>query len=222
MHGWPWAAAALQHTGAAAFGGVRRSAGKQALQQAQRELGENIREGSRRWNIREGARQENIRECSRTEHRDRSRCKIDNEGVQRETAPGPELHTRCAQKLFKEALQRSSSEKLFREALQRSSSPRNKRRAPSLLCMAVRLRGGVVIPTRLSMHVATAKTVTETVTSARAHAAAARLFLAFSPQQTNSNPPFAPSPPTRLSARVAAPDTTRARQGPHRCRRNRL
>ena len=80
----------------------------------------------------------------------------------------------------------------------------------------------VVIPTRLSMHVATAKTVTETVTSARAHAAAARLFLAFSPQQTNSNTPFAPPPPTRLSARVAAPDTTRARQGPHRCRRNRL
>jgi hypothetical protein len=35
----------------------------------------------------------------------------------RETAPGPELHTRCAQKLFKEALQRSSSKKLFREAL---------------------------------------------------------------------------------------------------------
>jgi hypothetical protein len=137
-----------------AFGGVRRSAGKQALQQAQRELGENIREGSRRWNIREGARQENIRECSRTEHRDRSRCKINNEGVQRETAPRPELHTRCAQKLFKEALQRSSSEKPFKEALQRSSSPRNKRRAPSLLCMAVRLRGGVVIPTRLSMHVA--------------------------------------------------------------------
>jgi hypothetical protein len=80
----------------------------------------------------------------------------------------------------------------------------------------------VVIPTRLSMHVATAKTVTETVTSARAHAAAARLCLAFSPQQTNSNTPFAPRPPTRLSARVAAPDTTRARQGPHRCRRNRL
>ena len=66
------------------------------------------------------------------------------------------------------------------------------------------------------------KTATETVTSARAHAAAARLFLAFmiSPQQTNSNTPFAPSPPTCLSARVAAPDTTRARQGPHRCRRN--
>jgi hypothetical protein len=209
MHGWPWVAAALQHAGAAAFGGVRRSAGKQALQQAQRELGENIREGSRRWNIREGARQENIRESSQAEHRDRSRCKINNEGVQRETAPGPELHTRCAQKLFK-------------EALQRSSSPRNKRRAPSLLCMAVRLRGGVVIPTRLSMHVAMSKTVTETVTSAQAHAAAARLFLAFSPQQTNSNTPFAPSPPTRLSARVAAPDTTRARQGPHRCRRNRL
>ena len=222
MHGWPWVAAALQHAGAAAFGGVRRSAGKQALQQAQRKLGENIREGSRRWNIREGARQENIREGSRTEHRDRSRCKINNEGVQRATAPGPELHTRCAQKLFKEALQRSSSEKLFREDLQRSSSPRNKRRAPSLLCMAVRLRGGVVIPTRLSMHVATAKTVTETVTSARAHAAAARLCLAFSPQQTNSNTPFAPSPSTRLSARVTAPDTTRARQGPHRCRRNRL
>ena len=80
----------------------------------------------------------------------------------------------------------------------------------------------VVIPTRLSMHVAMSKTVTETVTSARAHAAAARLCLAFSPQQTNSNTPFAPSPPTRLSARVAAPDTTRARQGPHRCRRNRL
>ena len=122
MHGWPWVAAALQHAGAAAFGGVRRSAGKQALQQAQRKLGENIREGSRRWNIREGARQENIREGSRTEHRDRSRCKINNEGVQRATAPRPELHTRCAQKLFKEALQRSSSEMLFREALQRSSS----------------------------------------------------------------------------------------------------
>ena len=90
----------------------------------------------------------------------------------------------------------------------------------SLWRMAVRLRGGVVIPTRLSMHVATAKTVTETVTAARAHAAAARLCLAFSPQQTNSNTPFAPSPPTRLSARAAAPDTTRARQGPHRCRRN--
>ena len=80
----------------------------------------------------------------------------------------------------------------------------------------------VVIPTRLSMHVATAQTVTKTLTPARAHAAAARLCLAFSPQQTNSNTPFTPSPPTRLSARVAAPDTTRARQGPHRCRRNRL
>jgi hypothetical protein len=88
--------------------------------------------------------------------------------------------------------------------------------------MAVRLRGGVVIPTRLSMHVAMSKTVTKTMTPARAHAAAARLCLAFSPQQTNSNTPFAPSPPTRLSARVTAPDTTRARQGPHRCRRNRL
>ena len=121
VHGRPWAAAALQHTGAAAFGGVRRPAGKQALQQAQRELGENIREGSRRRNIREGARQENIRECSRTEHRDRSRCKINNEGVQRETAPGPELHTRCAQKLFKEALQRSSSEKLFTKKQEKSA-----------------------------------------------------------------------------------------------------
>ena len=48
----------------------------------------------------------------------------------------------------------------------------------------------VVIPTRLSMHVATAKTVTETVTSAQAHAAAARLCLAFSPQQTHSNTSF--------------------------------
>ena len=57
-----------------------------------------------------------------------------------------------------EALQRSSSEKLFKEALQRISSPRNKRRVPSLLCMAVRLRGGVVIPTRLSMHVAMSST----------------------------------------------------------------
>ena len=129
-------------------------------------------------------------------------------------------HRSSSKKLFKEALQRCSSEKLFREALQTSSSPRSKRRAPSLLCMAVRLRGGVVIPTRLSMHVAMSKTVTKTMTPARAHAAAARLCLAFSPQQTNSNTPFAPSPPTRLSARVAAPDTTRARQGPHRCRRN--
>jgi hypothetical protein len=111
MHGWPWVAAALQHAGAAAFGGVRRSAGKQALQQAQRELGENIREGSRRWNIREGARQENIREGSRTEHRDRSRCKIDNEGVQRSSS----------EKLFREALQRSSSEKPFTKKQEKSA-----------------------------------------------------------------------------------------------------
>ena len=68
---------------------------------------ESIREGSRQRNIREHSR--NIPEHSRIEHRDRSRCKINNEGIQRESSLGQGLHTRSPQKVFKEALRRSSS-----------------------------------------------------------------------------------------------------------------
>jgi hypothetical protein len=89
---------------------------------------ESIREGSRGRNIPDGARHENIPEHSgtfrnipehsRIEHRDRSRCKINNEDIQRGSSLGQGLHTRSPR--------RSSSKKIFtekrREQYQRGSS----------------------------------------------------------------------------------------------------
>jgi hypothetical protein len=97
---------AVERTKAEAFGGVRRPAGKQAVQQARRKP---AGEHSRRLAPKEHSRRRAPKEHSGTEHRDRSSDKVFTEDFSRGSSPGQDL-------------QRSSSEMLFREALQRSSS----------------------------------------------------------------------------------------------------
>ncbi len=65
------------------------------------------------------------------------------------------FRTRSADKLFREALQGSSSRKLFKEALQGSSS---RKLFQGALSMEVLLRGGVVITLAPSMHVCVSET----------------------------------------------------------------
>jgi hypothetical protein len=71
---------------------------------------ENIREGSRQKNIREGSRQKNIREGARQKNIQEPNIEIVR-------------HTRSSRKVFREDLHR---DKIFKEALQRSSSLREK------------------------------------------------------------------------------------------------
>jgi hypothetical protein len=101
---------AVVRTKAEAFGGVRRPAGKRAVQQARRKP---AGEHSRRLAPKEHSRRRAPKEHSGTEHRDRSSDKVFTKDISRGSSPD---------KIFKEALQRRSSEKLFREALLRSSS----------------------------------------------------------------------------------------------------
>ena len=92
---------AVVRTKAEAFGGVRRPAGKQAVQQARRKpAGEHSRRLA-------------PKEHSGTEHRDRSSDKVFTKDISRGSSLGQDLQRRSSKKLFKEALQRSSSEKLF-------------------------------------------------------------------------------------------------------------
>ena len=101
---------AVERTKAEAFGGVRRPAGKQAVQQARRKP---AGEHSRRLAPKEHSRRRAPKEHSGTEHRDRSSDKVFTKDISRGSSLGQDLQ----KKIFKEALQRSSSEKLFREAL---------------------------------------------------------------------------------------------------------
>ena len=98
---------AVVRTKAEAFGGVRRPAGKQAVQQARRKP---AGEHSRRLAPKEHSRRRAPKEHSGTEHRDRSSDKVFTKDFSRGSSPGQDLQRR----VFKEALQRSSSEKLFR------------------------------------------------------------------------------------------------------------
>jgi len=97
---------AVERTKAEAFGGVRRPAGKRAVQQARRKP---AGEHSRRLAPKEHSGRRAPKEHSGTEHRDGSSDKVFTKEFSRESSPGQDL-------------QRSSSKKLFREALQRSSS----------------------------------------------------------------------------------------------------
>jgi hypothetical protein len=105
---------AVERTKAEAFGGVRRPAGKQAVQQARRKP---AGEHSRRRAPKEHSRRRAPKEHSGTEHRDRSSDKVFTKDFSRGSSPGQDLQRSSSKKLFKEALQRSSSGKLFKEAL---------------------------------------------------------------------------------------------------------
>ena len=100
---------AVGRTKAEACGGVRRPAGKQAVQQARRKP---AGEHSRRLAPKEHSRRRAPKEHSGTEHRDRSSDKVFTKGFSRGSSPGQDLQ--------------SSSKKLFtkreRERKQRGSS----------------------------------------------------------------------------------------------------
>jgi hypothetical protein len=100
----------VERTKAEAFGGVRRPAGKQAVQQARRKP---AGEHSRRLAPKEHSRRRAPKEHSGTEHRDRSSDKVFTKDFSRGSSPGQDLQRSSSKKLFKEALQRSSSKKLF-------------------------------------------------------------------------------------------------------------
>ena len=101
----------LELTKAEALGGVRRPAGKQALQQARRELGARTFGKARAERTFEKARAKRTfwkrapKEHSGIEHRDCSSYKVFTGGLQRGSSPGQGLHRRSS----KRGLHRSSS-----------------------------------------------------------------------------------------------------------------
>ena len=97
---------AVVRTKAEAFGGVRRPAGKQAVQQARRKP---AGEHSRRLAPKEHSGRRAPKEHSGTEHRDRSSDKVFTKDISRGSSPGQDLQRRSSKKLFREALQSSSS-----------------------------------------------------------------------------------------------------------------
>jgi hypothetical protein len=96
---------AVERTKAEAFGGVRRPAGKQAVQQARRKP---AGEHSRRL-----APKEHSRRRAEGTFGNRTSRSFVRQGLHKRYFERIFTETRSSKKIFKEALQRSSSEKLF-------------------------------------------------------------------------------------------------------------
>src|SRR4249919_2416810 len=125
MHGWPWAAAALRHAGAAAFGGVRRPAASRRsnkLSASSARTFEKARADGTFGKARAKRTFGKVPKPNIEIVRDaRSTMKEFRERLHRDQNSTQGAHRSSSEKLFKEALQRSSSEKLFTKKQEKSA-----------------------------------------------------------------------------------------------------